>query len=498
MASSIPTVLENIVERRRTHLSDIAARVGHVDAAGLERSTRSLYEALGGGAPDGGRGGNRFIMECKRRSPSRGLIRRDYNPADIARIYSRYAAGISVLCEPEFFGGDYDHLRAARSATHLPVLCKDFIVDPVQLKAARYFGADAVLLMLSVLSDEEYQGLARAAGELGLDVLTEVVDEEETRRAVDLGAPIIGINHRNLHDLSIDLSRSESLAHLIPGDRVVVAESGIRDHATVAAIGGRVNGFLVGSQLTSQPDVDRAARRLAYGEAKVCGLTEPAAAQAARAAGASYGGLIFEKASPRNVSRETSGEIVAAEPGLDYVAVSRRERGWGELAALEGVFALQVQAPPRGTLEEELELLHGVRREAAEAGAGDVAVWRALPFDREPEGASAIARGLLDSEDAPERLVLDSGAGGTGRAFDWSAVPADVLGRGILAGGIGPDNIAAAAAAGALGVDLNSGVEYPADYAAGPPRKDTAAIARCLEALRRGGNVSRETSNVGA
>src|SRR5699024_1241408 len=128
-------------------------------------------------------------------------------------------------------------------------------------------------------------------------------------------------NHRNLHDLSIDLTRSKTLSALLPEGSVVVSESGIRNNKTVRALGGHSNAYLVGSQLTSAPDIDQAARSLVYGENKVCGLTTWSAAQAARAAGAVYGGLVFEEASPRNVSRETAEDIIAHEPDLNFVAV---------------------------------------------------------------------------------------------------------------------------------------------------------------------------------
>ncbi|CAB0920293.1 bifunctional indole-3-glycerol-phosphate synthase TrpC/phosphoribosylanthranilate isomerase TrpF [Corynebacterium diphtheriae] len=304
----MPTVLESIVSGRRSHLPEIQARISHVDPARLPRSTRSLFHALGGHS-DGGpalRGSTRFIMECKSSSPSLGMIREDYHPGDIARVYSRYAAGISVLCEPDRFGGDYNHLATVAATTHLPVLCKDFIIHPAQVHAARYFGADAILLMLSVLDDATYTELSQEAARLGLDVLTEVIDEVEVERAIRLGATIFGINHRNLHDLSIDLNRSARLAQLIPDSAVIVSESGIRNNETVRQLSGHSSAFLVGSQLTSQPDVDRAARELVYGLNKVCGLQSPSEAQAARASGAIYGGLIFVESSPRNVSRETS------------------------------------------------------------------------------------------------------------------------------------------------------------------------------------------------
>ena len=468
--SSLPTVLENIVEARKGHLDEIRKRVAHVDFATLPKSERSLYDGLA--AP-----GTSFIMECKSSSPSLGMIREHYEPGAIARIYSRYAAGISVLCEPDKFGGDYDHLATVAASTHLPVLCKDFIIDEVQVYAARYFGADAILLMLSVLDDDSYAHLAALAAELGMDVLTEVIDEEEARRATALGAKIFGVNHRNLHDLTIDLERSGRLAQLAPEGAVVVSESGIRDVHTVRRLGGHSDAFLVGSQLTAQPDIDRAARELVYGPNKVCGLMSKSAAQAAKAAGAVYGGLIFEAASPRNVSRETAQNIIAHEPGLAYVAVSRRTEGYAELC-LPGVEAVQVHAPYQGSLEAELALVERVRSELDDAGAAGVRVWRAVSMTH-PDGA-AVAEGLEGSVD---KLVLDAHDGGSGSTFDWSAVPESVKRSALLAGGIGPDNVADALAVGCAGVDLNSGVEYPGSAGEWAGRKDAAAINRAFSII---------------
>lgn len=455
--NTLPTVLEGIVSKRRTHLDSIRERIAHVDLDALPRSERSLYENL--------KGGNRFIMECKSASPSLGTIREHYEPGAIARVYSRYAAGISVLCEPERFGGDYDHLATVAMSTHLPVLCKDFIIDPIQVYAARYFGADAILLMMSIVTDDEYAELKALADKLGLDVLTEAITKEEVDRAVAFGVDIIGINNRNLHDLTIDLDRTEQLGHYIPEGKIVVSESGIRDNRTVRRLGAHSDAFLVGSQLTGEPDVDLAARRLVYGDNKVCGLTSARAAQAARAAGAIYGGLIFEEASPRNVSRETAQEIIAAEPDLKYVAVSRRTDNLDELA-LDGVHAIQLHAPYQGSLEEEMALI-------ARARTTGLNVWRAVSMTGEgsPEHALAISEHV-------DLLVLDAGDGGTGTTFDWSTIPSELKEHALLAGGIGLDNISDALAVGTAGLDLNSGVELTKGV------KDTGKIARAFATIR--------------
>lgn len=446
-------VLSEIVANRKRHLDDIRQRISHVHYDTLRLSERSLYDALS--AP-----GASYIMECKSASPSLGTIREDYKPGEIASVYSRYASAISVLCEPDYFGGDYDHLATVAATTHLPVLCKDFIIDEVQIYAARYFGADAILLMLSVLSDEEYAHLASVADSLHMDVLTEVIDEDEAGRATKLGARIFGVNHRNLHDLSIDLDRSARLARLAPDGAVVVAESGIRDAATVRRLGGHADAFLVGSQLTSQPDIDRACRELVYGPNKVCGLRSASAAQAAKAAGAVYGGLIFEEASPRNVSRETAAGIIAAERGLNYVAVSRRTHGYDALVQ-PGITAVQVHAPYQGSLAAECELIQRVRDEV------DVEVWRAVDMT----SASDVA-GIAELVD---RLVLDSGAGGTGERFDWSRITTTDA---LLAGGLTPDNLEEALDTGCPGLDMNSGFEDPRGH------KDATALRRGFATIR--------------
>ncbi|HAT6522223.1 bifunctional indole-3-glycerol-phosphate synthase TrpC/phosphoribosylanthranilate isomerase TrpF [Corynebacterium striatum] len=452
--ASLPTVLEGIVAKRRTHLPDIRERIAHVDLQALPKSERSLYDAL--------KGTNRFIMECKSSSPSLGLIREHYEPGNIARIYSRYASAISVLCEPDRFGGDYDHLQTVAMSTHLPVLCKDFIIDPIQVYAARYYGADAILLMMSIVDDETYAELKALADSLGMDVLTEAITKEEVDRAVAFGVDIIGINNRNLHDLSIDLTRSEQLAEYIPEGKIVVSESGIRDNQTVRRIGGHANAFLVGSQLTSQPDIDLAARRLVYGDNKVCGLTSWTAAQAARAAGAVYGGLIFEEASPRNVSRETAQDIIAHEPDLLYVAVSRRISNFEELA-LDGIHAIQLHAPYQGSVEAERALIEEARKHSNH-------VWRAIDMTapHAPELVAALA-------DVADLLVLDTGSGGTGETFDWSTVPAGI--PALLAGGLNLTNLEQALAVGTIGLDLNSGLETPRG-------KDSGLIARAFSTIR--------------
>ena len=191
------------------------------------------------------------IAECKRRSPSRGVLRADYDPVSLARVYAAAgAAAISVLTEPAFFDGALDHLVAVRKAVTIPLLRKDFIIDEYQLIEARAAGADAVLLIVAALDDPTLARLQREAAALGLATLVEVHDTGELARALDAGARIVGVNNRNLRTLEVDLRASHDVAACLPSEVVAVSESGLRSSESLAelrALGYRA--FLIGERL---------------------------------------------------------------------------------------------------------------------------------------------------------------------------------------------------------------------------------------------------------
>lgn len=257
------TVLDSIVQARRERIEELRARFGHLSAEDLPRSQRSFAAALRTRSGQGRSSQPALIMECKAASPSRGTIRSDYDPASLAAQYAPYAAAVSVLTEPDRFNGSFDDLATVREVVDVPVLCKDFIVDEVQVLAARSLGADAVLLMLSVVPDDVYRELAALAHSLGMEVLTEVSTPEEMHRAAALGAEVIGINNRDLRTLETDLARTEEMAPLAPAGVVLVGESGVGAPDDVRRLSGLVDALLVGSSLSGAPDPAEAARDLA-------------------------------------------------------------------------------------------------------------------------------------------------------------------------------------------------------------------------------------------
>jgi len=256
------TILDEILDRKREEVAH-AQRHCSADemakrAQGTTRPVCGFERALRADEPP------RVIAELKRRSPSKGEIRADFDPVEIARAYARGgAAALSVLTDEHYFGGSLEILRGVRDATELPLLRKDFVVDAYQIDEARVAGADAVLLIVKALEPEPLAGLHRHARALGLDVLVEVHDEAELDTATALGARLIGVNNRDLARFVTDLCVTEQLAPKVPQGAVLVTESGIVDFEDVRrlmAVGAR--GFLVGESLMRESDVELALRRL--------------------------------------------------------------------------------------------------------------------------------------------------------------------------------------------------------------------------------------------
>jgi indole-3-glycerol phosphate synthase/phosphoribosylanthranilate isomerase len=447
-------ILAEIVARKRI---DVEARLGAFGPDSAEPTRRSLKSALA-------RPGARFIMEVKRGSPSGGAIRPTADAGALARAYRGAADAISVLTDAPYFGGSLDDLRAVRREFLGPILAKDFIVDPRQVAEARLHGADAVLVILAVLADDEAAEVMAEARRLGMDSLVETHTAEEVHRAVRLGAEIIGINNRNLDTLKVDLATTERLAALVPAGTLVVSESGISNRADVERLAPFADAFLVGSSLMRSGDVGEAARALAFGRVKVCGITDGHDAAMAAEHGAAYAGVVMVPNTPRAVTCSQAEAIAEASP-IPLVGVYRNEKPMQIAYAARALRLRAVQLHG----EEDPLYIRALRNLLPE----ETEIWAAAAIGREvPKPRLGADRTLFDSQ-------VGGRSGGTGIAFDWSRLDGRPdLGRSVLAGGLRPSNARAAARVGAFALDVGSGVEMA------PGRKDAGRLYAFFEALR--------------
>ena len=495
-ASIDGTVLAPIVAHAFRRLEDLPEATEAAVRAALERRGGARAGTFFAGALRAP--GRRVILEVKAASPSRGLMRSEIDLADYARTLNRFADAVSVLTEPKFFGGCFERLAALRPLVAKPLLAKDFFIDERQALAAAEAGADAILLMLSVLSDAGYRRLAAFADRLGLEVLTEASTPDELERA-----RVIDVNNRNLRTLEVDLSRAPALAAglpLGPDAPVVVAESGYRTAADMEAACAKapaIAAFLCGSALSLSKDLSTGVRELLHGRSKVCGITRAGDALAAAEAGATSVGVILAERSRRCVAPDEAAGLASAIRGkcaganlpVELCAVADAE----ELERPALLETLRSVAP-------DVLQIHG----AADAFTPEFLsrIAKRLPGVKL---APALGLGGLDEADAQalarrirallevgliDRAVLDNSApgtasGGTGRRFNPALLEAfrDVP-RLVVAGGLAAENAREAfrrgvlSGAGVLGLDFNSGVEIR------PGVKDAARIRETFAALR--------------
>ncbi len=431
----------------------------------VKPSKRNFHDALSSNKSD-------FIFECKKSSPSKGLIRKNFDLPEILAVYKDFASAISVLTDHQYFSGSFENLTMASQSVNLPILCKDFFIDIYQVYEARYFGADAILLMLSVLDDNQYTQLAEIARQLDLDILTEVHDSEELERAINLKAKIIGINNRNLKDLSIDLATTESLVAQISEDlrhnTLIISESGINNRQQVQRLAPLVDGFLIGSSMMAEENIRKQCKKLIYGNVKICGLTSEIAAKTAFEQGAIYGGLIFYSKSPRFVALEQAFAITKAAP-LEYVGVFVNESKQSLIDTANKLNLTVIQLHG----EENKEYITSIK-----ASLPQCVIWKAISIR---ENSNNLAAWLKDDNNI-ERYLLDThnghARGGSGKTFDWSLLETIDKEKILLAGGIDINNVEEAAKFNTFGLDINSGVEES------PGNKSEAKIVEIFEALR--------------
>ncbi|TAM75336.1 MAG: hypothetical protein EPN50_02895, partial [Chloroflexota bacterium] len=474
------------------------------------------------------RPGLHLIAEVKRRSPSAGRLVAD--GADLvgrARAYEAGgAAAISVLCEPHWFGGSLDDLRAVRAAVTVPVLAKEFVVDPRQLPVLRAAGADAVLLIAALHPRRRLRSLIRSALDLGLEPLVEAHEARELERALLAGARLVGLNNRDLRSLAVDPELAMRLREQVPDDRLAIVESGLREPASlgawravgfdgalvgealmragasVQAVRATTAAFVAAGREPSRSDDPAAADRAPF--VKICAVTDVPGALAAVRAGADAIGLNFVPGTPRALELAQADGIVAAVRGAagrgrPLLVGVFADRPAAEMLAIAGRLDLDVIQlsghEPAALLEALDRPCYKVLHLSPGLSPDPAAVARAIVEQARPYLARPnLSRLLLDTADAHV-------AGGTGRRADPTVAALIATELPVtLAGGLDPGNVAAALRTiPALGVDVASGVEFagtarvaaqaagrrsPRRTRQGQPRKDPLRVAIFVKRAR--------------
>ena len=264
MAQNTPDILKRIIARKHGEIDESIIRVSMKQMIELSRfadNTRGFYQALASKVDNRQ---NAVIAEIKKASPSKGVLRENFDPVEIAKSYEAGGAScLSILTDRDFFQGDSQYLIKSRAAVSMPVIRKDFIIDPYQVYETRAMGADCILLIVSCLNDKQLQSLSDLAQELTMDVLVEVHDLEELKRVLKLNLPMIGINNRNLRTFSVNLQTTIDLLAEITDDKLVITESGIMSRSDVAMMHKHnVFGFLVGEAFMREADPGKQLKEL--------------------------------------------------------------------------------------------------------------------------------------------------------------------------------------------------------------------------------------------
>ncbi len=454
-------ILDRIIEDKKRRLEELQLNIDELKKECEAASPpKDFYSALK-------REGISIIGEIKRTSPSKGIIREDFQHTELAREYEGAVEAISVLTEEDHFKGSMKYLEDIAREVDTPLLCKDFIFTREQIYLARARGASSVLLIVRILNEDLLKELLMCARSLGMEPLVEAHTEEEVRKALNAGARIVGINNRDLSNFTVDIGRSIELSKGIPEDVVIVAESGIKSRSDVALLEeAGIDAILVGETLMRSTDMVGSAREL-RGEntkIKICGIKNFQEAEILNRCKPHYTGLVFAP-SKRQVDRETARRLrEELHPSIKTVGVFVDE-GYEEILNTARCCKLDVvQLHGR----EDTALCRRLKE------AGEFRVWKALP------GETISDYIIKNYSQVTDSLLFDSLTPGGGKTFDWERVK-NVHGDIILAGGLSPYNVGEAVRRVKPSiVDVSSGVE-------GRDGKDYSKILRFIEEVRRYG-----------
>jgi indole-3-glycerol phosphate synthase / phosphoribosylanthranilate isomerase len=401
-------ILNDIVKHKIKEIELIKKQ----DFSNLQPANRNFKSCL--------KGKHNIIAEIKHSSPSEGKLRDIHDIKYIAQIYDQYANAISLVTDEKFFSGDIQEIEEIKQVSSLPVLRKDFIICREQILESRFYGADAILLIAAILTNEKIDEFITLAKQYQMDCLVEIHTEEELLRVLKTKAEIIGINNRNLNDFTIDINTTNKLKSLIPKDKIVVSESGITNLSEITYV--NTNAVLIGTTLMKSPSLEDALSQLRTPKVKICGITNLEDAKKAINNGADFLGFNFYKESPRHISPDKAKQIIETLPNTIAavgIFVNEREDVVKDIITKTGIDFLQFHGNEGSEYCEEFTL-PVIKAFAVQDTKPDTSGYNVFAF-------------LFDS------FNLNM-YGGTGEVYDYSLL--DNFKRKIfLAGGLNKNNV---------------------------------------------------------
>ena len=408
----MPDILDEIIQNKKQEilLSKKKLSIGKIKKR-LKKTDRNFFSAL--------KGRNNIIAEIKYKSPSAGKIGKVKSIKEIATAYNKYASAISVLTDKKFFAGKPSYIKEAKKYTLLPILRKDFIIDEYQIYESRYFGADAILLIASLLSAKQIERFLKITRKLGMEALVETKTKEEIKKVLATSAKIIGINNRDLSNFKINLDTTKNLKKLIPQEKIIVSESGIYTKKDILELD--TNAVLIGTSLIEAQNIKDKLSSLYRTKVKICGITNLIDATNAVKSGADILGFNFYEKSPRHISPKKAAKIIKTLPNTVQSI---------------GVFVNFKEEEIRKIQKEtkiDFVQLHGEETEnfCKKIGTNTIKVYR-------------IKNTLLKEEEILYARLYDTFDpklfGGTGKLFSKKLLT-KVKGKIIVAGGLNPDNV---------------------------------------------------------